>query len=412
MQGDHGRVVVARFQEENDLPDAGHPGHLASDRFDERRPLKLAGDRSGELVQHRQRLDLAAILGKQPRVLERDRGLRGEALQPLDVVTRERRRLLPAPVHRDHTEQLVTDEQRLRDRRAKADGDELGQRVRRGRVVVDEERLAQLGGRPDEALSHRDVDVTEGPAVGPGARHELVAFVEQVDGAVAVEQITGVVDDQAKQTIGLQLGRQFALDRRERFSLGHQPSVTCFHLRDDRQRQHVQQDRQRASRQGEQDEEGRGRLHDAILAHGDFDEAHRTGPVLRRHADPGRLRVPPPRAVRDDRFGERRVTAVEDPNPQNLGLSLPRLLEIRRAAAREPGGDVTGEASRCNMEPSDLEQVVRSRRAQPHHDRHEEGQAPEPPAQPATERTFKLVNHSIDYRRSAPLRWQIFEHFG
>src|SRR5881296_2985319 len=151
---------------------------------------------------------------------------------------------------------------------------------------------------------------------------------------------------------------------------------------------------------------------DAILAHGDFDEAHRTGPVLRRHADPGRLRVPPPRAVRDDRFGERRVTAVEDPNPQNLGLSLPRLLEIRRAAAREPGGDVTGEALRCKMEPSDLEQVVRSRRAQPHHDRQEEGQAPEPPAQPATERTFKLVNHSIDYRRSAPLRWQIFEHFG
>src|SRR2546427_4075271 len=72
----------------------------------------------------------------------------------------------------------------------------------------------------------------------------------------------------------------------------------------------------------------------------------------------------------------------------------------------------SGEALRCKMEPSDLEQVVRSRRAQPHHDRHEEGQAPEPPAQPATERTFKLVNHSIDYRRSAPLRWQIFEHFG
>ena len=68
-----------------------------------------------------------------------------------------------------------------------------------------------------------------------------------------------MVDDQSEQTVELQLRRQFPLDHRERLSLRHQPSVPGFHLRDDRQRQDVDQEGQHTCRQRDQDEEGRGR---------------------------------------------------------------------------------------------------------------------------------------------------------
>ena len=207
-------------------------------------------------MQHREGLDLAAILGKQASILERDRRLCRKALQSVHVVVRERTCPVSESVHGKHAEHLVTDEQRLRDRRTKPDGDELGKRVGGRRIVVDAERLSQLGGSPDEPASERDVDITEGAAVHPRTRHELVLGVEQVDGTIAAEQRAGMVDDQPEQTVELQLRSQFPLDHRERFSLRHQPSVSCFHLRDDGQRHGVHQNGRHARRQRGQDEEG------------------------------------------------------------------------------------------------------------------------------------------------------------
>jgi len=102
------------------------------------------------------------------------------------------------------------------------------------------------------------MDITEGAALRPRARHELVLGVEQIDGAIAAAQRAGMVDDQSKQTVELQLRRQFPLDHRERLSLHNQPSVPGFHLRDDGQRQDVHQEGQHTRRERDEGEEGRG----------------------------------------------------------------------------------------------------------------------------------------------------------
>src|SRR5262245_21082890 len=118
----------------------------------------------------------------------------------------------------------------------------------------------------------------------------------------------------------------------------------------------------------------------------------------------GRARVPPPPAIRSVRFAELHVIAVEDPDPQNLRLSMQRVGGIDRATARQLLGDVVAEGLCRMIEPADLDHVVGSRRAEPDDDRDQEGQAQEPPAQPAAERAFGMINHSFDYRRSASLR--------
>ena len=45
VQRDRGRLVGSGLQDDEDLDDAGHACHLASDRLDEGRPLELARHR-------------------------------------------------------------------------------------------------------------------------------------------------------------------------------------------------------------------------------------------------------------------------------------------------------------------------------------------------------------------------------
>src|SRR5207253_1103307 len=71
-----------------------------------------------------------------------------------------------------------------------------------------------------QAGADRDPHLAEPRAEAePRLRRQQTAVVEQKDGALRVEQAARALDDEVEQPLGVQLGRQLALDGGERLEL-------------------------------------------------------------------------------------------------------------------------------------------------------------------------------------------------
>ena len=99
-------------------------------------------------------------------------------------------------------------------------GDELGQGERRRGVLVEDATLPVAGAHPRQAGADRDPHVAEPRAEAePRPRRQQTVVVEQKDAALRVEQAARALDDEVEQPLGLQLGRELALDVGERLDL-------------------------------------------------------------------------------------------------------------------------------------------------------------------------------------------------
>ena len=151
------------------------------------------------------------------RVLHRDGGLGGEALQQGQVLGLEAIAAGGAG-HDDDAAHLLADDERLHDGVLHAVGDELRVRQRRVRIVVGDDPAPLTGGHPDQALPRRQPHDAR-PLGGPRPAHEQAALVDQVDRALGVEQPPRALDDQAQQALGIELGGELALDLGQRGDL-------------------------------------------------------------------------------------------------------------------------------------------------------------------------------------------------
>src|SRR5262249_4132638 len=156
----------------------------------------------------------------QPRILERDRGLRGEVAEGAEVLLAERVGRLSEPEHADDAEQAVADDERLDDRVPGSDGDARGGGQGRRRTVVGEAALPRESTGADQTNPERDPVVDRG-ALAPRARDQgLAGGLEQIDRALGAKQTTGVLDDQREQPVEVELSGQLALDRGQGFDVG------------------------------------------------------------------------------------------------------------------------------------------------------------------------------------------------